>query len=134
MNMKTAKLMIFLAAMSIFSGLAFAGPPPRHPDGGPHRHHYHDRCGYRGSDGVRLAADIVGLVGVSLDILRGPAVTVQPVYNAPVYTVPAVQPVYTTPVYTTPVVQPVYTTPVYTVPAARPVYYRRPLCRPYYRY
>lgn len=128
MDMKTVKLMIFLAAMSIFGGLAFAGPPPRHPDGGHYHHHHHDRCGYRGSDGVRLAADIVGLVGASLNILRGPTV-VQPVYTAPVYTAPAVQPVYTAPV-----VHPVYTTPVYTVPAARPVYYRRPPCRPYYRY
>lgn len=130
--MKTTKLLIFLATMSLFAGQAFAGPPPH----GGHHHHHH---GYSGSSGVRLAADIVGLVGVSLDILRGPTVVytapaVQPVVQ-PVYTTPVVQPVYTTPVYTVPAVRPVYyTTPVYTVPAPRPVYYRRPYCRPYYRY
>ena len=51
----------------------------------------HDHCGYRGSSFIRLATDIVGLVGVSLDILLGPTVF-QPVYTAPVCTVPAVQP------------------------------------------
>ena len=99
--MKTTTLMIFLAAMSTFNGLAFAGPPPRHPECGPHHYHHHHHPGYRGSDGVRMAADIVGLVGASLNILRGPAVI------QPVYTVPVVQPVVQ-PVYTVPVVQPAY--------------------------
>ena len=64
------------------------------------------------NSGVRLAADIVDLVGCSLNILRGgPTV---------VYTEPAPV-VYTEPVYTAPAPV-VYTTPVYYSP--RPYYYR----------
>lgn len=66
-----------------------------------HRHEYrhHDRC----NRGVRTAADIVSLVGASLEILRGP----QPV----IVTQP--EPV----VVPQPVVQPVY----YTIPAVNPL-------------
>ncbi|MCQ2352137.1 MAG: hypothetical protein MJ033_01500 [Victivallaceae bacterium] len=63
-------------------------------------------CGghHHGSDGVRLATDIVDLVGASLNILAPRTVVTTPVVTpvvapvAPVVTVPAVAPVVVRPV------------------------------------
>ena len=89
------KLSIALSGALLAACSVFAGPP----------HHPH---GYRGSSGVRLAADIIGLVGLGLDILRPPVVPVVPAVVAP-----APQPVYGPPAYAVPRVIPA--APVYPV-------------------
>ena len=100
-----------LACAVVLTGVSvFAGPH----DGGHH--------GCPPSSGVRLAADIVGLVGESLNILRGPVVYAAPAPQI-VQTVPAAAPV----VYTTPAAA--QTTVIYTTPETR-IYYSNPV---YYR-
>ena len=119
-----------LAIMAIGMGLALLGGPPPgprpRPDRGrrdyrpapppPDHHHHH----HGGNDGVRLAADIVGLVGASVNLLA-PRTTVvvpaQPVAPAPVVVQqPVVEPV----VVQQPVVQPVVQQPVVQQPAVQP--------------
>jgi len=96
--MKNTFLKITVCAAAVVIGTsAFAG----------------DHC----NSGVRLAADIVDLVGCSLNILRGPTV----VYTEPVVYAEPAPVVYTAPA---PVV---YTAPVYC-PPPRPCY--RPLPPP----
>ncbi len=92
------------------AGTVLAGPPPP-PECGPCRRH---DCG---SDGVRMAANILSLVGAGLNILRGPQTIV---VNQPAV---EVQPA----VVTEPIVvpQPV----IVSRPVCYPYYYRRP-CRP----
>lgn len=91
--MKNIGKILAVCAVLLTASVAFAGPPPCHHD--------------RGNSGVRLAADIVGLVGASLDILSPrPVIVTQPAVTEVVYT-PATQVIYTTPA---PVV---YTRPVY---------------------
>jgi hypothetical protein len=91
--MKNIGKILTVCAVLLTASVAFAGPPPCHHD--------------RGNSGVRLAADIVGLVGASLDILSPrPVIVTQPAVTEVVYT-PATQVIYTTPA---PVV---YTRPVY---------------------
>ena len=87
---------IVLCGVSVFAG--------HHDHGGP-------------PSGVRLASDIVGLVGRSLDILRGPVVYTQPATQV-VYTdcCPAEEVVYTT----APAVR---STVVYTTPRPAVYYY-----------
>lgn len=89
----------FLILFVCFSALSiFAGSPPRHhghgrPDGrywGPPPPGYYYRGGYYyRNDSVRLAADIVGLVGTSLNILNPP----RPVVVTPSVIIPSQQPV-----------------------------------------
>jgi hypothetical protein len=76
-----------------------------------HGHHHH-----HGSDGVRLATDIVNLVGASLNIIIPRPVVVAPA--------PVVQPtvVVPPPVSYVPVA-PVYTYPVVPAPLPRPIYH-----------
>ena len=98
------------------------GPPPRH--------HHHGG----GSSGVRLATDIVNLVGASLDLIAPTVVeeVATPVVVSPqpaVVPVTPVQPVYTQPVYTSvPSPGVVYTAPVPCVsqPIAPTVVYYQP--------
>ena len=128
------KMLFIIMAMIMSVGVVFAGPHggrggrgcgPRHGCPPPPRYYY----GGCGNSGVRLAADIVGLVGAGLNILAPRTVVVNspaPAYVAPtpvVYPTPtyvAPQPVYTAPAYVAP--QPVYVPPcnVYT-PVRRPV-------------
>ena len=77
------------------------------------------RCYRRGNSGVNLAADIIGLVGMGLDVLRPPVVVAPaaaPVYGPPAYAVPQVIP--PTPVYTAPPIVVAPVTNVYPYPAA----------------
>lgn len=128
--MKKTLFIIMTMIMSV--GVVFAGPHggrgcgPRHGCPPPPPRYYYGGCG---NSGVRLAADIVGLVGAGLNILAPRTVVVNsptPAYIAPapvVYPTPtyvAPQPVYTAPAYVAP--QPVYVPPcnVYT-PVRRPV-------------
>ena len=63
-----------LAVIAVGMGMTLLGGPPpgprtnyrrNAPPPPPPRHHHH----HGGSDGVRLAADIVGLVGASVNLL-----------------------------------------------------------------
>ena len=105
--LKTTVCIAFVAVgTSVFAG--------DHHHGGPDHHH--------GNSGVRLATDIVNLVGSSLNLLRGPSVTVysepRVVETTTVYTAPAAT---TTTVYTTTApVTTVYTTPAVYCPPPRP--------------
>lgn len=104
-------------------------------------------CGYR-NDGVRLAADIVGLVGAGLNVLAPRTVVVQPtpVYTSPTYVAPAQTVVYPSaaPVYVQPIPRPIvspvydsrYVFPTYPVTYRTNYYYAPPPPPPYrpYRY
>lgn len=112
-----------LVIMAIGLGMALLGGPPpdrkprsdhrrrdHRPPPPPHHHHHHG-----GSDGVRLAADIVGLVGASVNLLAPrPAAVVVPAQPAVV--VPA-EPV----MVQQPVQQPVVQQPVVQQPVQQPV-------------
>ncbi len=89
--MKNITKLLAVCAIAVTGTAVFAGPPP------PPKHH-HD------NDGVRLATDIVRLVGASLDLFAPRQV---------IYTQPAVQ--QSTIVYGQP-----NTTIVYTQPAPPP--------------
>ena len=110
--MKNIGKILTACVVVLTATVAFAGPPHEAP--------HHDR----GNSGVRLAADIVGLVGASLDILAPRPVVVTPQPQQVVVTtqpqpVVVAQPTVQNVVYTTvPATQVVYTTPA-------PVVYRR---------
>ena len=132
------KIHMLLGVVLLLGASAFAAPPPGH--GGRHRggcgyHAHRGGCGYHrggGSSGVRLAADIVGLVGTSLNVLSPRTVVVEEIPAAPAYAVPVVPavPAYAAPAYAVPAA-PVYAAPTYAVPTVPAhVPYRRVLpCR-----
>ena len=101
------KIVVFFVVM-VMACTVMAGPPCR-----------------GGNSGVRLAADIIGLVGMGLDVLRPPVVVAPaaaPVYGPPAYAVPQVIP--PAPVYTAPPIVVAPVTNVYPYPAApAPVVY-----------
>ena len=103
--------LIFFCAAAVM-----AAPPPR----GRHGHHH-------GNSGVRLAADIVNLVGAGLRTLHAAAIPVQPVAAVPVQPVPEVpvQPV---------LVQPQYVYYYNTCPAVPARYYPAPPVPPGHRH
>ena len=131
---------VMLICVTILCGCmcAFAGPyggGGHHGHGGGPSHHHHGG----GSSGVRLATDIVNLVGASLDLIAPPVVEAveTPVVVSPsptVVPVTPVQPVYTQPVYTSvPSPGVVYAPPVPCVSqpiAPTVVYYQRPTVLP----
>ena len=107
---------LLLAIMAIGLGMTLLGgpPPDRRPRPDyrrrnyrpapppPHHHHHHG-----GSDGVRLAADIVNLVGASVDLLAPrPAAVVVPAQSTVV--VPAEPVVVQQPVVQQPQPSPLY--------------------------
>ena len=123
------RIMMILAAVMVAVPTAFAGPHggphggPR-PWGGPRPGYYYGGCRY---PGVRLAADIVGLVDASLGLATGLALA--PFYGVPVAPRPVVVPrpvrYYSPAVYPYPCPYPVSVTPapapvVVSVPAPAP--------------
>ena len=101
-------LAVFVAALSVFAGPPRGRDgsrpcPPRHSPPPPPRHGGYWRHDYHGSSGVRLAADIVGLVGNSIGVVNAltPRTTVV-VPAQPAVVQPVIQPV---PVVQQPVVQ-----------------------------
>lgn len=118
--MKKILIIFVLSAMLVplyggpHGGRGYCGPPPRHYCHGP-------------NNGVRLAADIVGLVGAGLNILAPRTVVVQPtpVYGySPAYVAPAPTVVYPrpcVPVYMRPIPQPIVS-PVYDSRYVFPTY------------
>lgn len=112
---------LFVIIMTAMVGITLmAGPRDHNRHGRHHDHHHHH------NNGVRLAADIVGLVGAGLNILR-PANTVvvqQPAVVAPVaptVVYPAPPPVYQRPVYVQPIPRPIVS-PVYDERYVFPTY------------
>lgn len=107
------KRVMILLAVCVASLSVLAGPPrgrdgsrpcpPRHSPPPPPRHGGCWGYDYRGSSGVRLAADIVGLVGNSIGVVNAltPRTTVV-VPAQPAVVQPIIQPV---PVVQQPVVQ-----------------------------
>ena len=99
--------------------MLYAGPPHHHH----HGHHVPPPPSYRVNNGVRLAADIVGLVGAGLSVLR-PPVVYTPGYGyynynvAPVIAPPCAEPA--PPAYAVPQVIPPPAYQVVTYPAVVP--------------
>ena len=120
----TAK--VLSVCMTVFVGTTLLAEPPRGRGGREDWGRGHGR-----NDDIRLATDIVSLVGASLNILRPPTVYVQPqpvIVSQPQY---YVDPVRTVPVpvsvpvqtYVEPVVivqQPLYVAPMRTMPFYEP--------------
>lgn len=83
------------------------GPPSYYHGGGHHNHH-----GGGGNSGIRLATDIVNLVGASLNLISpGVVVDTGPTYVTPTYVAPTPTYVAPQPVYIQPAPQVVYSPP-----------------------